>query len=235
MEFEMQKVYFYFDDSGVLHKNAKNKYFVYAGLDFLSVASKDNFKRYYCDVRNQIKTHLGIEGELKSSNIKENKHKASLYRTMKDKNTVGLTVDIEKVYSEIMSNKKSILRYKDYVLKRLVKEEMRYHIKNGSIDPYKDTRINISVDEQATATDGFYPLKDSIFEELKKGIANFDYGTFYEPLFYGKLEVFVHYCDSANDSLIQASDILANRIWHSFMENNKQLRKIPNHRCLHLP
>ncbi len=91
------------------------------------------------------------------------------------------------------------------------------------------------MDEQATATDGFYSLKDSIFEELKKGIVNFDYGKFHEPLFTGKVKVNVSYCNSANNYLIQASDILANRLWTSFIKENKELRKIPNHRCLRLP
>ena len=40
----MQKVYFYFDDSGVLHKNDPNRYFVYAGLFFLDNNSKNDFR-----------------------------------------------------------------------------------------------------------------------------------------------------------------------------------------------
>ncbi|RBT56138.1 DUF3800 domain-containing protein [Enterococcus hirae] len=231
----MQKVYFYFDDSGVLHKNDPNRYFVYAGLFFLDNNSKDKFKRKYFSINKEIKKHLGLEGELKACFIKDPKYKASLFRTMKYENTMGLTVDIERVYSNILSSKKSIHRYKDYVLKRLVKEELKYHIRLGNLDPSEDIQINICVDEQATATDGFYSLKDSIFEELKKGIVNFDYGSFHEPLFTSEVKVNVSYCNSANNYLIQASDILANRLWTSFIKGNKELRKIPNHRCLRLP
>ncbi len=134
----MQKVYFYFDDSGVLHKNAPNRYFVYAGLFFLDNNSKDQFKRKYFSINKKIKKHLEFKGELKACFIENPKHKASLFRTMKYENTMGLTVDVQRVYSSILSSKKSIHRYKDYVLKRLVKEELKYHIRLGNLDPSED-------------------------------------------------------------------------------------------------
>lgn len=231
----MQKVYFYFDDSGVLHKNAPNRYFVYGGLFFLNEKHRNNFKRKYYRISNSIKREIGIEGELKACYIKSNKHKASLFRIMKRENSMGLTVDINRVYSNILSNKKSIHRYKDYVLKRLVKEELVHQIENGNIDPSEDITISICVDEQATATDGMYSLRDSVFEELKKGIINYDYSKFHEPVFMGNVIVNVNFCDSSSNYLIQASDILANRIWTSFMISREDLRMIPNHRCLRLP
>lgn len=230
----MQTVYFYFDDSGVLHNNAPCNYFVYAGLSFIDHKEKEKSKRLYKNISNKIKESLEVEGELKSAGLAP-KHKSSLYRSIKNIDSIGVSVDISRVYNSILSNKKSIHRYKDYVLKMAVKKQIKYYIDNGLINANEDVKIIVNIDEQATATDGFYGLRDSIFEELKKGIVNFDYGKFHEPIFSEMVEIEVNYCDSSCNHLIQASDVLANRIWSSYRTNNKTLRSIPNHRCIHLP
>lgn len=36
----MQEIFMFFDDSGVLHRNAPNKFFVYAGYSFIGCDSK---------------------------------------------------------------------------------------------------------------------------------------------------------------------------------------------------
>lgn len=230
----MQEVYFYFDDSGVLHKNAPGDFFVYAGLSYIGADEKSHSKRRYKSINKKIRTGLGVTGELKSAGL-DIKHKNSLYRTIKNVDSIGVSVDISKVYANILSSKKSIHRYKDYVLKMAVKRQLRYYLKEGLLDANEDIHVCINIDEQATATDGFYGLKDSVFEELKKGIVNFDYSKFHAPLFNSEVVVEVHYCNSANNLLIQASDVLANRIWCSFTFRNSDLRAIPNHRCIHLP
>ncbi|WP_254678541.1 DUF3800 domain-containing protein [Enterococcus faecium] len=51
----------------------------------------------------------------------------------------------------------------------------------------------------------------------------------------GKLEINVSYCDSKHNYLIQASDILANRLWTSFKIDNREMRNIPEHSCMRLP
>lgn len=233
-EKDMKTIYFYFDDSGVLHRNAPNRFFVYAGLVFLDSSDKDSAKRKYCNVNKKIKKSLGVSGELKACHL-ERKHKNSLYRTIKDIESAGLTVEIKRVNSNILDHKKSIHRYKDYVLKMLIKEKLKELINRDLINSKEDVRIMIYVDEQATATNGYYNLKESVYEELKNGVQNFNYGIFYPPIFKGRVTVSVQYCDSKNHYLIQASDILANRIWTSFMVSNEELRNIPNHRCLRLP
>lgn len=230
----MQKVYFYFDDSGVLHKNANNKYFIYAGYAFLSVEPKEKATRKYRAVHHDIKTSLQIDGELKAC-ILERKHKRALYNVMKNEYSFSVAVDTNRVYDSILSSKKSIHRYKDYILKRTVKDQLKHFIREELISADEDICIVVNVDEQATATDGFYQLEESIFEELKKGIHNFDYGTFHTPLFNANVSVNVQYCDSSKYYLIQASDILANRIWTSYITGKRELRDIPNHLFLHSP
>lgn len=230
----MQEVYMFFDDSGVLHRNAPNRYFVYAGYAFVGNGSKDKARNRYKRTTRIIRKKKGLEGELKAAFLERNdRHK--LYRVMKNEHSMGLTVDIQRVRDSILDDKKSIHRFKDYVLKRLVKDKMNELIVNGLINPNEDVKLRICVDEQATATNGYYNFQESVYEELKNGIHNFNYSTFYEPIIFGKLELSVEYCDSNNNYLIQASDILANRIWVSFKSNSPEMREIPQHLCLRLP
>ncbi|BDR55499.1 DUF3800 domain-containing protein [Xylocopilactobacillus apis] len=153
---------------------------------------------------------------------------------MRRENSLSATVNIRKVYSNILGDKNSIHRYKDYVLKRLIKKQIQKYILDGSLTETDDLYITICLDEQATATNGIYNLKDSIYEELVEGIHNFDYGTFHNPVMHSKVKVDVQFCDSSQNYLIQSADILANRVWNSYMRNKPELREFTNHVSLHL-
>lgn len=181
----MQKVYFYFDDSGVLHRNSNNRYFVYAGLVFIGNEPKENAKRKYRAVNSQIKKSLGRQDELKACNLKR-KYKNSLYQILKNEESAGLTVDIDRVYNSILCEKKAIHRYKDYVLKMLVKRKLEQLIKEQKLSNDEDIEIYIYVDEQPTSSNGFYGLRESIYEELRNGIHNYNYGTVHSPIFLKK-------------------------------------------------
>ncbi|WP_270693089.1 DUF3800 domain-containing protein [Enterococcus malodoratus] len=230
----MQEVYMFFDDSGVLHRNAPNRYFVYAGYAFVGKSVKEKARGRYKNTVCRIRNRSSLEGELKATYLEKN-DRNELYKVMKKEHSMGLTVDIQRVRDSILDEKKSIHRFKDYVLKRLIKDKMNELIDLGLIDPNKDVRLSICVDEQGTATNGYYNFHESVYEELKNGVHNFNYGTFYEPIVFGELELSVNYCDSKNNYLIQASDILANRIWVSFKAKVPEMRDIPQHLCLRLP
>lgn len=146
-----------------------------------------------------------------------------------------MVVDVDKIYESILESSKSVCRYKDYILKRVIKNKIRKLIDQQIISPRNDIYLRIFIDEQMTATDGIYGLRETIKEELQHGIKNYDYGTFHPPLFQKKVLVDVQYCDSKSNYIIQACDILANRIFVSYRENNPELRKIPNHINLTLP
>lgn len=75
-------------------------------------------------------------------------------------------MEIKQVYASILSNKKAICRYKDYVLKRCVKAKLQELIKKGILKDDEDITIEVNIDEQLTATNGYYSLRDSIKEEL---------------------------------------------------------------------
>lgn len=229
-----QSVYFFFDDSGVLSQHEKTKIFVYAGYVFLSSEEKEVAKRKYMNANRAIRTQYpGLE-ELKACFLKP-KHKRALLKSVEEYDSVSAVVEISKLYSHILNDKKSICRYKDYVLKRIIKKKLQILIFDGKIKRDEDINIHVNVDEQLTATNGYYDLKSSIFEELRYGIANWDYGTRHQNVFEKNVTVDLRYCESKNNYLIQASDILANRIWASYATGNKELRNIGNHVRLTLP
>lgn len=229
-----KEVYFFFDDSGVLHKNEPSGFFVYAGYIFTSRKELDDAKRKYINANKKLKASRGICGELKASMLGPSQ-KRSLFNSIKEYESISAAVDISRVYDYILSDKKSRCRYKDYVLKICVKRKLNDLIARGILSHNDDVSILIYIDEQLTATNGYYDLRDSIMEELRHGIANFNYGVRHAALFTGDVRVSIEYCDSKNNYLIQASDIIANRIWTSYRVCNPKLREIPNHMALTFP
>lgn len=230
----MQEVTFFFDDSGVLHKKEPSGYFVYAGYVFTNREELDSAKRKYIHANRELKKALGRADELKAASLSA-KHKRSLFNSLKQYDSVAVAVKISKVYDYILANKKSICRYKDYILKLCVKNKLKELISDGRISENEDITINIFIDQQLTATNGYYDLRDSIKEELQYGIINFNYGVKHAHVFDAKVTVNIQYCDSSQNYLIQASDILANRIWTSYRKNNPDLRMINKQILLTLP
>ncbi len=229
-----QDVYFFFDDSGVLHKKEPSRHFVYAGYVFTSKKEMEEAKRKYIHANKAIRKVLGRNDELKASNLKP-KHRRSLYNVVSSFETVSGIVNIDRIYDHILSDKKSICRYKDYVLKRCIKAKLEELIRKGKLTHDDDINIQIFIDEQLTATNGYYALHDSIVEELQYGVNNFDYGTYHPPVFQSNVNAVIKYCDSSKYYLIQASDILANRIWNSYKNNDVRLRTKKAHLTLTFP
>ncbi len=230
-----QRIFFFFDDSGVLHPKEQSGFFVYGGYAFVSREELDSAKRKYINANRALKAELSRNDELKAAGL-EAKHKRALFMAIREYETISCSVEIKRVYTSIVSNKKAICRYKDYVLKRCVKAKLQELIKKGKINADEDITIEVNVDEQLTASNGYYSLRDSIREELQHGIVNFDYGTFHSPVFNAQVNVIVKYCESKNNYMIQASDILANRIWTSFRISKPELLVgIPNHLHLTFP
>lgn len=211
-------------------------YFIYAGFVFSSLEDLETAKRKYINANKKIKMAIGAskERELKACYLLP-KHKRSLLSSVKEYDSVSVAVNLSKVYDYIIDSKKSRCRYKDYILKRCIKNKLLTMISSGLIKSDEDITLLINIDEQLTATDGYYSLRDSIIEELKYGIKNFDYGILHSNVFSKGVDVRIHYCESKNNYLIQASDILANRIWTSYRTGNQNLRNLPNHIALTFP
>ena len=164
-----KQIFFFFDDSGVLHKNEQSGYFVYAGYVFLGRENLDSAKRKYIHANKEIKKATGMSGELKAAGLKP-KYKRSLFNSVKAYESLSVAVNISKVYDHILAEKKSICRYKDYILKICIKAKLVEFIERGALSASDDVDIFVYIDEQLTATNGYYDLRDSIREELQYGI-----------------------------------------------------------------
>ena len=232
-----QVISIYLDDSGVFTTGKNSKFFIYGGYSFTNDKDRLTAKSIYKGRVNQIRTTLGLTNgdELKAA-ILSARHKRALFEIIKRYNSIDVAVNLSTVYPNILENKLAIHRYKDYALKRLVKAEVERLINSSEIDPYKPAELRVYIDQQHTSTDGYYTLSESISEELNHGIHNFEYGVFHAPIFKAPISVKIEFCDSKHHYLIQASDILANRIFTAYNYNRPQLaRDIPFHTHLDLP
>ncbi len=211
----MQEIYMFMDDSGKLTN--KENYLVYGGIIFTSQSEKQKFSNQYraiiksircsyCSERNNFCSKDCVE--IKSSKINDNDRRRIINLCKKYK-VFSLVVENAKVYSNIMSSKSSKGRYIDYVQKITIKEVLKTLIHDNIIDSSKEIKVCINIDQQTTKSNGYYNLKDSIYEDIKYGIINFNYGVFHAPLFQSDVDVTVNYIDSKKCIAIQAADIIA--------------------------
>lgn len=159
------------DDSGKL--NNKEKFLVYGGLYFTNKNELELFKRKYKNIRNDIwkKDYYKDTLELKGYTLKS-KDRLRLLRFINRYDKLALIVDnsqIEK--SEILFNKDAKGRYRDYVIKFLIKSLFIKLISENKINSHKKIVLIINMDQETSKSNGKYNLKDGIYEELVKGIA----------------------------------------------------------------
>lgn len=57
-----------------------------------------------------------------------------------------------------------------------------------------------------------------MYEELKHGIANYNYGGIITPIIHGDFTLSLCYQNSANSYVVQAADLLAGTIRHKSLE-----------------
>jgi len=232
---EKQIINIFLDDSGIFAPNQEHSFFVYAGYVFIGNEKRGDASREYRTLSDDIRSELGLQGELKASHLTGTKHKRSLVRVLKDYDSVACVVKLPSIHPPIMANKLSIHRYKDFAIKIAIKRKLEAMINRGIIDATAPTELNIFIDEQHTSTDGFYNLEETIREEFVNGIRNLDYSAFHPPLFTGEIGIKVKFCDSKGNYLIQAADILANRMHTSFNYNLPDLRQLSKLHIVQLP
>lgn len=236
---EKQEIYIDMDDSGNLINNSKDIVFTYGGVFFLSLNEQEDFSRQYKALTNMIKfqyckkisdnnlvkcnlcetTTKNIYSkkqcpELKS-NMLDKKDRRRLINFIKKYNTSIAIIDNTKVNNSILSKKESRGRYKDYVIKREVKEIIKKLISQNKIDSLKPVKIIMNLDEQTTISNGYYDLKSSIIEELQYGIENFNYGITFPPIL-SDVEVEINYKNSYFYYPVQAADLIAGEVRHSY-------------------
>lgn len=213
MEFDLD-IYVYTDESGVFDKKHETIY-VYGGVIFLTPEDKENSGRRYISTETALrKSHSNYrKGELKASRL-ENRHKASLFRSLNGEIKFSIVVNIGRVHDRIFCEKKSKQRYLDYVYKVGLKKVLQRLVADCKIETTEVDTISIFTDEHSTATNGKYELREALLNEFKYGTFNQDWNIFYPPLFEKLSNLTVEYCNSAKKSHIRMADIIANRAYY---------------------
>lgn len=216
-----QLLYVSLDDSGKLNK--KEKYLVYAGLFFTNKKELERFKAVYKSIRNNIAKkdiYQNID-ELKGHTL-ESKDRLRLLRYIYKFNTAGLIVDNSQITKkDILISKNVKGRYRDYVIKLLIKDIIIHLIKEGKLNPHKKLTLIINMDQESSKTNGKYKLDEGIYEELIKGIINYNYGFTSIPILFNELTIKIYSQNSKDSIIIQASDLIANNIWRNMIKTGE--------------
>lgn len=224
MKNNYQLVYISLDDSGKLNRN--EKYLVYAGLYFTDQNLLNKFKAQYKRIRNEIakkERYLDVD-ELKGYTL-DLKDRIRFLKFINKFETLALVVDNSKIEKEeILISKNSKGRYRDYVIKLLIKDLFINLVAKKIIDPYKPIRLIVNIDQESSKTNGKYNLNEGIVEELTKGIINFNYGFKTAPIVFSEFEVYLYSQNSKDSVMIQASDIVANNVWRNLMEGKDEYK-----------
>ena len=206
-------IFVYADESGVLDPT-HNKYFTFGGLVFLGKEAKDCALRKYLHVENVMRENdksLQSIGEMKANRL-SNRQKGSLFRSLNGECKFGVVVEQRRLRDYVCSNKKTKQRYLDYVFKIALKRALQGMMRDGVFKSEDVENIYVRMDEHSTATNGRYELQEGLEEEFKFGTTNYSFDTYNPPIFPSMNSVVFEMRDSAQDPLIRASDIVANRL-----------------------
>ena len=213
-----QVIYINLDDSGKLTR--KEKISVYGGLVFLSKDERDRFIVQYRSIVNDVKCkYCSLDRdkcskkcpEIKNTNIMVS-DKRRIMNYIKKFFTISLVIQNDKIYDYIIENKASRGRYIDFTLRVLVKRTIEELIRLGKIDSTKPLKIILNIDEQTTKSNGYYNLRDGIYEELVHGIYNYNYDKSFKPILNSNLELAITYQDSGKSYAVQGADLIAGTI-----------------------
>lgn len=222
-------IFVFSDESGILDK-AHNNYFVFGGLVLLSSNEKDIAIRKYLNAEKTIRQSEGLQdnNEVKATSI-SNKAKGKLFRALNSYEKFGIVIDQQKLNDRMFTSnsKKTKQRYLDWAYKLAIKKKLEELIKTEKVSPEEVENIYFYVDEHTTATDGRYELKESLEQEFKHGIHNFENLSYYPPIFPKLKQLELFFCDSKSKPLIRAADIIANRLYYG--ANTHSIEQVRRH------
>lgn len=228
-------IFVFSDESGVFDK-VHNDYFVFGGIMLLSKNEKDNFARKYLAAERVIrnKRKFSQYDEVKATTI-TNADKGKLFRSLNEIEKFGVVIKQKNLLDSIFNSKKAKQRYLDWAYKITVKRKFITLINRKVINPQEIENLYFYIDEHTTATDGIYELQEALEHEFKYGTHNFNYSTFYPPIFPNLKRVTVDYCDSKKQTLVRAADIVANRIYYEAVTGKSPLEQKAKTNIIYLP
>ena len=217
------EIFILMDDSGKLNSNENSC--IFGGLFFFSNNDYINYINKYKNVINSIKCKYCSQNknncnknciEIKGTTKINSKDSRRLLKINKKEYNYGVFINNKKIYDSIMQNKAARGRYIDYAQKRVIKEIILYAINNQKIDITKPVYLNIKIDDAKTKSNGYYNLKDSIYEELVNGIINYDYSTIHKPILKNGLKLKVENYNSKYNFGIQSADIISHYLHRKY-------------------
>lgn len=229
-------LYVYSDESGVFDKE-HNDYFVFGGIICVGTKEKEILSRRYSKVEKVLRKNKEVSSdyELKATQV-NNVEKGKLFRSLNKFYKFGVIIRQQNVLDRIFKSKKDKQRYLDYAYKIAVKRAFEHLIQTGVINPNEVERLYFYIDEHTTATNGRYELEEALEQEFKLGTYNYNYATYYEPIFKNMKDVKLEYCNSASKLLVRAADIVANKIYYfAKNENRNKLKQFSNMHVIYLP
>lgn len=229
-------LYVYSDESEVFDKE-HNDYFVFGGIICVDTDEKELLSRKYSSVEKVLRKNKSVSSdyELKATQV-DNAGKGKLFRSLNKYYKFGVIIREQNVLDRIFTSKKDKQRYLDYAYKIGVKRAFEYLIQTGVINPNEIERLYFYVDEHTTATNGRYELEEALEQEFKLGTYNYNYATYYEPIFKNMKDVTLESCNSASKLLVRAADIVANKIYfYAKNEMRNELKQLANMHVIYLP
>lgn len=215
-----------------------NPKFYYSGLFFASREAKEIAEIKYLEwekyVRCLKKSFSGFnyfafycknhKKELKGSNLKNNEKKLFFNLINSQWITITWIADIRKIFeynnrkiliknqnkiTNLWGNSKDILTYKQYAIKRIVKEGINKMILQNQINPNKKTLVKINIDYQNQSISNAYyqSLEEWVFKELIGAVNSLNNNALFKK---DNLKVKIQYLDSKENPLIRAADVFAN-------------------------
>lgn len=227
-------IFIYSDESGVFDKK-HNDYFVFGGIILLSKEQKQIEERKYANAEKNIRKseNIDFDCEVKANTI-SNEAKAKLYRSLNKVEKFGVCIYQRDVDDSITAHKKSKQRFLDWAYKMAVKRKLEALIASGDIIPDEVENLYFFVDEHSTATDGCYELKQTLEQEFKFGVHTNNYTVFHPPILPRLKRVELKFCNSKNQTLVRAADIVANRLY--YLLNKDKLNELrDNFSCISVP
>ena len=186
--------YLFLDESGNLHKNSTDRYFVIGGVFTNNYA---DIKKSYVEINHELKEKLNMdfETELKAAylNMEEKMDIVIKLQGMKGMYIVGIIVDKEKIGIEI----EKIHLYYNYIIGKL----LDYLIKIKLINTRKEQSLFINIDKSSMKIEDINSLE--MYLQIHFNI---------ERKF--KFNLDVSYWDSSKNYMIQVADIMCNTIWN---------------------
>lgn len=192
--------YLFLDESGNLHKNSPDRYFVIGGVYTNNYA---DIKKSYVEINHELKEKLNMdfETELKAAylNMEEKMDIVIKLQEMNGMYIVGIIVDKYKLGVEI----DEIHLYYNYVIRKL----LDYLIKINLIKTGPDEELYLNIDKSSMKIEDINSL-----ENYLKTHFNIERKMRYK--------INVSYWDSKKNYMVQVADIMCNTIWNIAQSKN---------------